>query len=291
MRCITSCLAAALLCAAASGCGSSSDASPAANPTVVESLRASGAAAGGAEEVVAATGTGWGTLRGRFTLDGPPPNAGNLAAQVGPSDLAACGQHPIPNETLVVDSAGGIANVVVYARKVTRVHESAEELASQPAVFDQKECVFLSHVLPVQVGQTVLVKNSDPVAHNSNISPPGQNPFNPIIPGNGEVQYTFGKQQTEPVPVSCNIHSWMRAYIIPRKDPYVAVTTADGSFEIPNLPAGEEIELQVWHERGAGGKGALIAGAIKTQGRYKFQVEEDGEHVLEVQVPLSAFTQ
>lgn len=292
MRCLTICLAAALLCVGLCGCERATDASPLFNPQVVEKLREGGAAAGAAEEQVAeATGAGWGTLRGRFAFDGPPPTAGVLAAQVGPSDMAACGQHPIPNQTLVVDDDGGIANVVVYARKVSRVHESAKELAAQPAVFDQKECVFLSHVLPVQVGQTVVVKNSDPVAHNSNISPPGQNPFNPLIPGNGDVQYSFTKQQTEPVPVSCNIHSWMRAYIIPRKDPYVAVTADDGTFEIANLPAGEEIELQVWHERGAGGKGALVADPVKSQGRYQFTLEPDGEHVLEVTVPSSSFTQ
>ena len=50
----------------------------------------------------------------------------------------------------------------------------------------------------------------------------------------------------------------MSAYLLPRKNGYFAVTAADGSFEIPNVPAGEKLEFQVWHESAAGAGGGLV---------------------------------
>ena len=64
-----------------------------------------------------------------------------------------------------------------------------------------------------------------------------------------------------PVSVTCNIHPWMKAYAVFREDGYVAVSSGDGTFEIPDLPAGEPLEFQVWHERatGRGGRWILIS--------------------------------
>jgi hypothetical protein len=87
----------------------------------------------------------------------------------------------------------------------------------------------------------------------------------------------------------------MRAYILPRDDGYCAVTAADGTFEIADLPAGVEIEFVFWHERGAGADGALAAGPIGSDGRLKLTVPADD--VLElndgaaIEVPASAFAQ
>ena len=70
--------------------------------------------------------------------------------------------------------------------------------------------------------------------------------------------------------------------MLPRKNRYFAVTAADGSFEIANLPAGEELEIQVWHESAAGTQGALVvetdaAKELKwtKKGRIKIKLEEN----------------
>jgi hypothetical protein len=122
------------------------------------------------------------------------------------------------------------------------------------------------------VGEPVTIKNSDPVGHNTNISPPGDSSSNPTIPGGSQSAHTFNRVQNEPVPVTCSIHSWMKAYMFPRKDKYVAVTKADGSFEIPNLPAGEKLEFQVWHEK----QSKLAAKANWSQGRFTVTIPKDG---------------
>jgi len=51
-----------------------------------------------------------------------------------------------------------------------------------------------------------------------------------------------------PVPIACNYHPWESAFVLPRDNPYAAVTKMDGTFTISKLPVGE-LEFQVWHEK------------------------------------------
>ena len=217
---------------------------------------------------------GWATLKGRFAYDGAPPAAKYL--DTAGKDSEVCAKHKIPDESLLIDSASkGIANAVVFARKTSRVHESHKQAVKEEVVFDQKDCVFLSHVLPVRVGQTVVIKNSDPIGHNTKITTQADLDINPLLPPNEQLKQKFSRLQNMPVPVGCNIHPWMKAYILPRNDSYVAVSRADGSFEIANLPAGEEIEFQVWHERGAGPQGAFEAKKGWAKGRFKLTLKAE----------------
>jgi hypothetical protein len=50
------------------------------------------------------------------------------------------------------------------------------------------------------------------------------------------------------VPVKCNIHRWMRAWVGVLSHPYFAVTGSDGTFRIANLPPGE-YTIEAWHEK------------------------------------------
>lgn len=203
-------------------------------------------------------GSEWGGLKGRFVLLGTPPAPRKLST--GGKDGAVCDQHPIVDDSLLVDTESrGIANIAVYVRKTSRIHEKYTATEKAEVVFDQKNCVFLTHVLPIRVSQTLVIKNSDPIGHNSSISPPGDGGINPLLAGGGEQKHLFKRQQTVPVAVTCNIHPWMKAYVFPRNDPYCVATAANGGFELSDLPAGEEIEFQIWHERGKGNQGAVDA--------------------------------
>lgn len=213
----------------------------------------------------------WGGLKGRFVLLGTPPAARKLST--GGKDSAVCDQHPIVDDSLLIDAASrGIANIVVFTRKTSRFHDKYKAAEKAEVVFDQKNCMFLSHVLPIRVSQTLLIKNSDPIGHNSSISPPGDGGINPLLAGGGEQKHVFKRQQTVPVAVTCNIHPWMKAYVFPRNDPYCVVAATNGSFELTDLPAGEEIEFQIWHERGKGNQGAVEANGW-VNGRCKILIK------------------
>jgi hypothetical protein len=77
--------------------------------------------------------------------------------------------------------------------------------------------------------------------------------------------------------------------MLPRSDPYLAVTGSDGSFQIANLPAGEEIEFQVWHER-APNVPATNAELRIANGRFKLKLDADQiKDVGGIEVQAAAF--
>ena len=259
------------------GCGQGRVAVPDADAEAAGRIRAtlvSASSAGGTEQVVAATtGTGWGTLKGRFTFAGA---SGQPKALVVDKDTEVCskGGMKLLDRSLLIDpSSKGLANVVVFARKTSRVKAAVSET---PLVFDQKNCEFISPVFAARVGQPVDVRNSDPIGHNTNIA---GSSFNQLIPAGQGTAYKPDAETGMPTMVTCNIHPWMKAYAVFRKDGYVAVSSPDGSFTISDLPAGEMIEFQVWHERSSGPNGAV--GIEKPdlkwtpKGRFQIKLEPD----------------
>jgi plastocyanin len=177
-------------------------------------------------------------------------------------------------------------------RDASRVHESAAA-KKDTVVLDQKECKFLTHVVGVTVGETVNIKNSDKIGHNTNIVGTG---FNPTVSGDGAVPYPVQKEVSVPYEVKCGIHPWMTAYMLQRKNGYYAVTDAQGNFEIANVPAGEPLEFQVWHESGTAAGSGLVgttpdAKDVKwtNRGRITLMLQPDEKKEIKVVVPPKAF--
>jgi hypothetical protein len=208
---------------------------------------------------------------------------------VADKDTEVCGKMTkLFDRSLLVDpSSKGLANVVVFVRKSSRVKDPVPET---PIVFDQKNCEFLAPVFAARVGQPVDVRNSDPIGHNTNVA---GSSFNQLIPAGGSTVYKPDAETGMPTMVTCNIHPWMKAYMVFRKDGYVAVSAADGSFTIPDLPAGEVLEFQVWHERSTGANGALGLAQPELKwtpkGRFQLKLEENEVKDLgTLEVPASA---
>ena len=230
----------------------------------------------------------WGNLSGRFVYDGKAPAP--VAIQPD-KDPQVCAKNPLFEETLVVDPKGGLANVVVYVRtKKVAIHPDYEALAAQPVVIDNRDCKFQPHVTGMWTKQTLVLKNSDPVGHNSKIEAFANAGINPLIPAMGSVEQKFALPEAVPMAVSCNIHPWMRGYLAVRPDPYFAISAGDGSFEIKNLPAGTQLEFQVWHEAVGYLKG--ISGgkiAADARGRFEMTLAAGDNNVGEFKVKPAAF--
>ncbi len=190
----------------------------------------------------------WADLTVQFVYDGKPPAA--MPVDIT-KDKEVFGNAGLVDESLLVSKGGGIANVVVYVRTSdVTTHPDIEKNLPEQVKFDNKGGRFEPHILPVWIEkQQVLLHNSDPVPHNANVQPLGDEGKNPLLPPNTGVDHRFNRQQIIPVPVTCNIHPWMKGYILPRSNPYVAISDADGRLTLKNLPAGTELEFQAWHER------------------------------------------
>ena len=197
--------------------------------------------------MVKAAADEWGDLVGRFQYDGKAPPRKRLKVD---KDLECCGKFEIFDESLMVGEDGGLGNVYVYIRNrgVPICPELAQEAEDQ-TVLDNLHCIFVPHCMTIWYPkQKFHIINSDPVAQNVAFQPPGDTPANIVLPVRGKATHTFRRKQTKPVKIACNYHPWESAYILPRDNPYMAVSALDGTFEIPKLPVGV-LEFQVWHEK------------------------------------------
>ena len=220
-------------------------------------------------------------LKGKFVYDGDAP------AAVPVNDPRAASDFPnakILYENLVVDPASkGIANIVVYVRTDgVAVTPEAEKALAPEVVIDNKTGQFHPHVAGLWPGkQKLFFQNSDPVGHNSNFAYAG---VNPLLPPSAKQEIPVAGTKLLPQELSCNIHPWMKAYLVLREHPYVVATGADGSFVMKNLPEGAELEFQVWHEK----SGYLEVGDW-AKGRFTKTLAAGETDLGEVKVPAALF--
>ncbi|HUY89331.1 MAG TPA: hypothetical protein VMV10_11400 [Pirellulales bacterium] len=224
----------------------------------------------------------WGNLKGQFVYGGKAPELVKIPVEKEP----LCLKHDVFNEELIVnDEDHGIKDVVIYVstRKV-KVHPDYEKTAKDTVVIDNKHCRFEPHVLAMRLSQTLELHNSDPFSHNSNLAPLGDVPTNPLISEGSMVTYNFHKIQKAPVPVSCNIHGWMKGHIVVRDNPYTAVSDEHGKFELKDLPAGE-LEFQVWQEK----VGYLSAKPAWKKGKFEMKIKKGDNDLGVIKVSPSLF--
>lgn len=116
---------------------------------------------------------------------------------------------------------------------------------SQQPVMDQRGLKFIPHVLPVLVGSTVSFPNNDSVRHNVFSPSRSARRFNlGIYPAGATKHVTYDRVGV--VPLLCNVHSEMSAFVVVLPNPYFAVTDDQGSFKIENIPEGT-YTLTFWH--------------------------------------------
>jgi len=189
-----------------------------------------------------------GTIKGKIRLGSgkakPPRTVISMASDAG-CEQAHAGK-PVYDESVVIGRDGGVANVFVYLK--SGLEGKHFEPSKDPVTLDQHGCLFIPRVLGMQAGQMLDVKNSDPVSHNIHPMPTNNREFNEQqSPQAPDIEHKFPRADVM-IPVKCNVHSWMRAYIGVVDHPYFFVTAADGSFELKNVPPGD-YTLAFWHEK------------------------------------------
>jgi hypothetical protein len=203
-----------------------------------------GEADGGDEETTVVDSATAGSVAGVVNFTGTAPEPEVIQMEGEPDCAATYTDGPF-SETVAVNDNGTLANTFVYVK--TGLEGMNFATPSEPVVLDQDGCRYHPHVLGVQTDQTVLIRNSDPVSHNIHPNPTNSRSFNISQPTQDmETERSFPAAEIM-IPVSCDIHSWMSAYIGVVDHPYFAVTGADGSFELPNLPPGDYV-IEAWHE-------------------------------------------
>src|SRR5918996_4817218 len=158
-------------------------------------------------------------------------------------DQYICGKDK-PSEKLVVGPQRGVKNAVVWLR--TPPPGATWPSAPVKVEMDQKECVFVPRVVLVPAGGTVEFLNSDRLLHNLHSVSKENASFNRTQPKGRTIPITFGKPEI--VRIDCDLHSWMRGWVVVAQHPFYALTDAQGRFKLDNVPPGQ-YTLRLWHER------------------------------------------
>jgi len=224
--------------------------------------------------------TVFGSITGQVLLLGTPPREPTI-----PFD-PMCGRlwtnGPPTIGWYKTSSEGGLTEVFVYLS--AGVPKGEYPLPEQPVLIDQRGCVFTPYVAGVQVGQTILIRNSDPVLHNVHWTPAVQSPATnlsaketakfvalhgrrPTVgniesnraqpPGSPDLAYIFTQPEVF-LRLKCDVHPWMFAYVGVVEHPFFAVTDTNGVFTIPNVPPGRYTLQAVHRKTHPTGKGLTV---------------------------------
>jgi len=181
-----------------------------------------------------------GSISGKISYQGKPPVLHPISMEKDPVCAPEAGPM-LPEDGRVNDNAT-LPNAFVYISK------GARKMSAPPnsVTLTQKGCMFEPHVLGIMVGQPLQVVTDDPTTHNIHLSAKDGNKDWNVTQQPGTPSVTT--KLTQPaimVPVHCNIHPWMEAFIGVVTNPFYAVTGEDGTFTIQNVPPGE-YTLSVW---------------------------------------------
>lgn len=224
-------------------------------------------------------GDKWAAVRGTIVYPAAKPAPERKKLDVSQDKEHCLSKGDILDESLIVNPKNkGIKNVVVWLRpdntdakaQIGKDQTHPDDANRKPAevVIDQPCCMFVKRITTARVGDTLVVKNPAPVAHN----------FRWVSSNNGELNNTVAKEsqfkmeqplvaENTPVQFDCTIHPWMKGYVRIFDHPYYAVTDDDGKFEIKNAPVGK-FRMVIWQEKVGflGGREGRLGREVEVKG-------------------------
>ncbi len=191
-------------------------------------------------------------IMGKVQFDGKVPRKDNGEQRLKKISMNAdpiCGKShsgAVYRESFLVNEENYLQNVMVWINNPNhsrKIPETAIEL-------DQIGCRYVPHVTGIMKGQELLIKNSDKTLHNINSKSEVNSAFNFAMPAKSEPASKKFDKNEGPFYIKCDVHPWMKSWVVVVDHPYWAVTDGDGNYEInlEGLEAGE-YELCFWHEK------------------------------------------
>jgi hypothetical protein len=182
-----------------------------------------------------------GTIIGTVRYEGEVPLAKRRPVTV---DANVCGPEAVTQE-LMLGKRGAVQGAVVSL-------EGAFEGVVQPPAptggyaLDEKGCRLDPHVMVLPAGSDLKILNSDHLNHFYRVESRTNPPTSVALPKSASAA-TVHLDFPEIVELRCDIHEGERARIVVSRHPYVAITDADGRFEIKDVPVGD-FTISFWQE-------------------------------------------
>ena len=211
-----------------------------------------------------------GTISGVISYNGTPPAPKKIDTTADP----VCGQknpNLMTDDTIVKD--GKVANTFVYIKEGTveggkKIGDYSWTTPTSEVQLDQNGCHYAPHVLGVMVNQKLKITNSDATQHNIHPTPKLNQEWNQTqANGAPPIEKAFTRSEVL-IPVKCNQHPWMKAYIGVLKHPLFSVSSDTGAFEIKGVPPGK-YTVVAWREGGANGEEKTMEVTVPANGAGK----------------------
>ena len=187
-----------------------------------------------------------GSISGTIVFRGTRPARQIISMESDEGCQQAHAGKPVYEEAVLTGKTGGLADAFVYIQ--AGLDDKKFEPAKEAVTIDQHGCMFLPRVIGIRAGQTLDLKNNDPVSHNIHPMPVNNREWNEQqSPGTPDLAHRFARPEVM-IPVKCNIHSWMHAWIGVVDHPYFAVTGSDGGFQWKSVPPGD-YTIAIWHPK------------------------------------------
>jgi len=182
-----------------------------------------------------------GSIKGTVLFEGEPPEQPKLKRDVDPK----CSQDR--HDEAIVVNKGKLRDVMI---RIKNGSTGKHDAPATPVVIDQQDCMYTPRVVGLVAGQKLAVKNSDNTFHNVHGTVNNKDVFNkPMSPKAPDLSLDPSMAKPDDVVnLQCDVHAWMKSYVVVNDSPYFAVTAADGTFEIKDLPIGD-YTLEAWHPK------------------------------------------
>ena len=209
-----------------------------------------------------------GDISGTILFGGKAP-AKTIDTGMDPACSLGAASPSLPTEQYMVKN-GKLANVFLYIKSGPPAAMQSSAATQQSVVLDQQHCQYVPHVLALQAGGYVQFRNSDPTMHNVHTEPTNA--------GNETIDISMGprgaaqtRQFLKPelmIPVRCNNHPWMNAFINVSATPFFTISDSSGHFVLRGLPPGN-YTLGAVHEK-LGEKDIQVTVAPRTSAKADF---------------------
>ena len=185
-----------------------------------------------------------GSIVGTVTYNGPVPILPPIDMSASPACVQA-NPSPVRPPGILVGDGGTLANVAVFVKE--GIGNYTFDAPTTPAILSQKNCLYEPHVMALMTNQPFEIENDDPTMHNVHPMPKHNRQWSNSQPaGSAALKSVFSRPEFA-MPVLCNIHPWMRAFVFVFDHPYYAITPKSGVFTLSNLPPGT-YTIEAWHE-------------------------------------------
>jgi hypothetical protein len=199
------------------------------------------------------------TVSGKITFEGAKPTLVKLQMSADPVCMKAH-NSPVLEQTVQVNDNGTLKDVFVY------VKSGAEKWTftppAEPVTLDQQGCMYHPHVFGIMANQKLKILNEDGTTHNIHPQPKNNPEWNLGHPQGVVHEKSFPNPEIM-IPVKCDVHRWMKAYIGVTTNPFYSVSGDDGTFSI-KLPAGT-YTIEAWHEKYAPQTQSVTVGDNETK--------------------------